>query len=160
MLKLEEITVGAEIAGLLQNELATIVAVNKVGDNAVTIYYKTHSGAVQEQLLFRENEEKLSIAETGLAWSFESPSKDFKLALEALRIRMGFLFDPMMAIHTSNVEPLPHQISAVYEAMLPKQPLRFVLADDPGAGKTIMAGLLIKELLMRADAQRILIVVL
>ena len=158
MLKLEEITVGAEIAGLLQNELATIVAVNKVGDNAVTIYYKTHSGAVQEQLLFRENEEKLSIAETGLAWSFESPSKDFKLALEALRIRMGFLFDPMMAIHTSNVEPLPHQISAVYEAMLPKQPLRFVLADDPGAGKTIMAGLLIKELLMRADAQRILIV--
>ena len=158
MLKLEEITVGAEIAGLLQNELATIVAVNKVGDNAVTVYYKTHSGAVQEQLLFRENEEKLSIAETGLAWSFESPSKDFKLALEALRIRMGFLFDPMMAIHTSNVEPLPHQISAVYEAMLPKQPLRFVLADDPGAGKTIMAGLLIKELLMRADAQRILIV--
>lgn len=54
MLKLEEITVGAEIAGLLQNELATIVAVNKVGDNAVTVYYKTHSGAVQEQLLFRE----------------------------------------------------------------------------------------------------------
>ena len=158
MLKLEEITVGAEIAGLLPNELATVVAVNKVGDNAVTVYYKTHSGAVQEQLLFRENEEKLSIAETGLAWSFDSPSKDFKLALEALRIRMGFLFDPMMAIHTSNVEPLPHQISAVYEAMLPKQPLRFVLADDPGAGKTIMAGLLIKELLMRADAQRILIV--
>ena len=64
----------------------------------------------------------------------------------------------MMAIHTSNVEPLPHQISAVYETMLPLQPLRFVLADDPGAGKTIMAGLLICELLMRADAKRILIV--
>src|SRR6185437_9272137 len=70
----------------------------------------------------------------------------------------AFLFDPMMAIHTSNVEPLPHQISAVYEAMLPRQPLRFVLADDPGAGKTIMAGLLIRELIMRADAARILIV--
>jgi superfamily II DNA or RNA helicase len=64
----------------------------------------------------------------------------------------------MMAVHTSNVEPLPHQISAVYEAMLPKQPLRFVLADDPGAGKTIMAGLLIRELIMRGDARRILIV--
>ena len=64
----------------------------------------------------------------------------------------------MMAVHTSNVEPLPHQISAVYESMLPKQPLRYVLADDPGAGKTIMAGLLIRELLMRADAHRILIV--
>ena len=64
----------------------------------------------------------------------------------------------MMAVHTSNVEPLPHQISAVYEAMLPRQPLRYVLANDPGAGKTIMAGLLIRELLMRADAKRILVV--
>jgi superfamily II DNA or RNA helicase len=63
-----------------------------------------------------------------------------------------------MAVHTSNVEPLPHQISAVYEAMLPRQPLRFVLADDPGAGKTIMAGLLIRELTLRADARRVLIV--
>ena len=64
----------------------------------------------------------------------------------------------MMAVHTSNVEPLPHQITAVYESMLPRQPLRYVLADDPGAGKTIMAGLLIREMLMRADAARILIV--
>lgn len=64
----------------------------------------------------------------------------------------------MMAVHTSNVDPLPHQISAVYESMLPRQPLRFVLADDPGAGKTIMAGLLIRELLMRSDAKRILVV--
>jgi len=71
---------------------------------------------------------------------------------------VGYLFDPMMAVHTSNVDPLPHQITAVYESMLPRQPLRFVLADDPGAGKTIMAGLLIKELLMRADAKRVLIV--
>jgi SNF2 family DNA or RNA helicase len=64
----------------------------------------------------------------------------------------------MMAVHSSNVQPLPHQITAVYEAMLPRQPLRYVLADDPGAGKTIMAGLLIRELLMRADAKRVLIV--
>jgi hypothetical protein len=64
----------------------------------------------------------------------------------------------MMAVHTSNVEPLPHQITAVYESMLPRQPLRFVLADDPGAGKTIMAGLYIRELIMRADARRVLIV--
>jgi superfamily II DNA or RNA helicase len=71
---------------------------------------------------------------------------------------LAFLFDPMMAVHTANVEPLPHQITAVYESMLPRQPLRFVLADDPGAGKTIMAGLYIRELIMRADAKRILIV--
>jgi hypothetical protein len=63
-----------------------------------------------------------------------------------------------MAVHTSNVQALPHQIRAVYESMLPRQPLRFLLADDPGAGKTIMAGLYIRELIMRADARRILIV--
>ena len=64
----------------------------------------------------------------------------------------------MLAVHTSLVDPLPHQITAVYEAMLPRQPLRFLLADDPGAGKTIMAGLLIKELIARGDLQRCLIV--
>src|SRR5439155_6321972 len=83
---------------------------------------------------------------------------DFKLAVEAKRIDLAFLFDPMMAVHTSNVEALPHQITAVYESMLPRQPLRFVLADDPGAGKTIMPGLYIRELIMRAHARRILIV--
>ena len=72
---------------------------------------------------------------------------------EAYRINLAHLFDPMMAC-TSNVEPLPHQITAVYESMLPRQPLRYVLADDPGAGKTIMAGLFIRELLMRADPRR------
>ncbi|MFX1681037.1 helicase-related protein, partial [Mitsuaria sp. CC2] len=90
--------------------------------------------------------------------SFDADGEGFKLAAEAIRINLAHLFDPMMAVHTSNVEPLPHQITAVYESMLPRQPLRFVLADDPGAGKTIMAGLLIRELLMRADAARILIV--
>jgi len=75
------------------------------------------------------------------------------------RIDLAFLFDPMMAVHTSNVEALPHQISAVYEEMLKRQPLRFLLADDPGAGKTIMAGLYIKELMLRGDLERRLIVV-
>ncbi len=78
--------------------------------------------------------------------------------MEAKRIDLAFLFDPMMAVHTSSVHPLPHQIAAVYESMLPRQPLRYVLANDPGAGKTIMAGLYIRELLMRADARRVLII--
>ena len=130
MLKLEDIKVGAQLEGLKPGELATVVAVTPVGADAVTAYYKTHSGEVKEQLLYRDSEKDLSIAQIGLAWSFDSPSRDFKLALEAMRIQMGYLFDPMMAIHTANnVEPLPHQISAVYEAMLPKQPLRFVLAS-------------------------------
>jgi superfamily II DNA or RNA helicase len=80
------------------------------------------------------------------------------LVSEAHRIRLAHLFDPVLAVHTSQVEPLPHQITAVYESMLPRQPLRFLLADDPGAGKTIMAGLFIKELIVRGDLQRCLVV--
>ena len=158
MLKLEDITRGSQIKGLVPNAIATISVADMVGADAVSIIYKLSDGSIKERMLFRGDEASLSLAKAGLAWSFDSPSRDFKLALEALRIQMGFTFDPMMAVHTSTIEPLPHQLSAVYEAMLPKQPLRFVLADDPGAGKTIMAGLLIKELLMRADAQRVLIV--
>jgi len=158
MLKLEDIKVGAQIQGLVPGELAEVIAIVPAGTDALTLYYKAHSGSIHEQLIYRSKEAELSLAQTGLAWAFDAPYKEFKLALEAMRIQLGFLFDPMMGIHTSNVMPLPHQISAVYEAMLPKQPLRFVLADDPGAGKTIMAGLLIKELLMRADAKRVLIV--
>jgi len=81
-----------------------------------------------------------------------------RLVSEAQRIRLAYLFDPLLAIHTSLVEPLPHQITGVYGEMLTRQPLRFLLADDPGAGKTIMAGLLIKELLTRGDLRRCLIV--
>lgn len=90
--------------------------------------------------------------------TFDAPGDEFKLALETLRVSRAHLFDPMMALHTSSIAPLPHQVNAVYEVMLRQQPLRFVLADDPGAGKTIMAGLLLKEMLLRGEAKRVLIV--
>ena len=86
------------------------------------------------------DEASISLATVERPWSFDGDGAAFQLTCEAKRIDLAFLFDPMMAVHTSNVEPLPHQITAVYESMLPRQPLRFVLADDPGAGKTIMAG--------------------
>ncbi len=92
------------------------------------------------------------------AWTFDADGALFRLASEAQRIRRAYLFDPLLAVHTSLVEPLPHQITAVYEAMLPRQPLRFLLADDPGSGKTIMAGLLMKELMARSDLERCLVV--
>jgi superfamily II DNA or RNA helicase len=158
MLKLENIKKDAQVLGIQGNEIVRIVQVEPVGDNAITVYYKDNQGRLGEQMLFRSDEARLELAQVGRPWAFDAPGEDFKLGLEAYRISQAALFDPMMAVHTSNVEPLPHQISAVYEAMLPRQPLRFVLADDPGAGKTIMAGLLIRELLMRADAKRILIV--
>jgi hypothetical protein len=83
------------------------------------------------------------IVESGRPWSFDGDGALFRLVAEAHRIRLAHLFDPVLAVHTSLVEPLPHQITAVYEAMLPRQPLRFLLADDPGAGKTIIVPTLI-----------------
>src|SRR5207248_2308073 len=90
--------------------------------------------------------------------SFVADGNLFRLVSEAQRLRYAFLFDPLIAVTTSAVDPLPHQITAVYETMLNRRPLRFLLADDPGAGKTIMAGLLVKELIIRGDLQRCLIV--
>ncbi|MFO0520866.1 MAG: helicase-related protein [bacterium] len=158
MLKLEQIQKNAAISGLEPGHVVRIVTTEPVGDNALTVYYKTADGKLLERMLFRTDEAKLSLAEAGRPWAFDAPGEEFKLAAEAYRINLAHLFDPMMAVHTSNVEPLPHQITAVYESMLPRQPLRYVLADDPGAGKTIMAGLFIRELLMRSDAKRVLIV--
>lgn len=158
MLKLEDVRKNAVVAGVELGQVVRIVTTEPVGDNSLTVYYKTSDGKLLERMLFRTDEAKLSLAEVGRPWAFDAPGEDFKLAVEAWRINLAHLFDPMMAVHTSNVEPLPHQITAVYESMLPRQPLRYVLADDPGAGKTIMAGLFIRELLMRADAKRVLIV--
>jgi SNF2 family DNA or RNA helicase len=162
VLKLEQIQKNAAIAGLEPGQVVRIVTTEPVGlgDNysALTVYYKLADGTLRERMLFRIDEVNLSLAEAGRPWAFDAPGDAFKLAAEAYRINAAYLFDPMMAVHTSNVEPLPHQITAVYESMLPRQPLRYVLADDPGAGKTIMAGLFIRELLMRGDAKRVLVV--
>lgn len=158
MLKLEQITPNAALVGIELGQIVRVVATEPVGPDALTVVYKTADGRFGERMVFRSDEANLSVAEEGRPWAFDAPGEAFKLAAEAWRINLAHLFDPMMAVHTSNVEPLPHQITAVYESMLPRQPLRYVLADDPGAGKTIMAGLFIRELLMRADARRVLIV--
>lgn len=158
MLRLSDIKKDDQILGIQSGEIVRIVQVEKVSNEAITVYYKDTQGRLGEQMLHTQDESRLELATTGKAWAFNANGEDFRLGLEAYRISQAALFDPMMAVHTSNVEPLPHQISAVYESMLPKQPLRFVLADDPGAGKTIMAGLLVSELMIRADVKRVLIV--
>ncbi len=90
--------------------------------------------------------------------TFDADPAVFRRCVEALRISMSGSFEPMSAVSSSRVDPLPHQITAVYGELLPRLPLRFLLADDPGAGKTIMAGLLAKELILRGDVERMLIV--
>ncbi|MFC1762346.1 helicase-related protein [Planctomycetota bacterium] len=158
MIKLEDLKAGTSLIGLEPSGIATISAVVPISEDSAQVIYKTADGTLKERLLGRADEENISIAVAERPWSFDGDGEAFKLAVEAKRIDLAFLFDPMMAVHTSNVEPLPHQITAVYESMLSRQPLRYVLADDPGAGKTIMAGLYIRELVMRADAHRIVIV--
>ncbi|HQR31169.1 MAG TPA: helicase-related protein [Blastocatellia bacterium] len=158
MCKLEDLTPFATVRGILPNALVTVVNVQWFGSQALELTYKTQTGAVANVLLYRDNEAELEVVEAGRPWSFDGDGATFRLVSEAHRIRLAHLFDPVLAVHTSLVEPLPQQITAVYEHMLPRQPLRFLLADDPGAGKTIMAGLLIKELIARGDLQRCLIV--
>ena len=158
MIKLEDLKPGIPLVGLEPSSIATIAAVVQISEGSIQVFYRTSDGTTKERLLSRDDEARLSMATVERPWSFDGDGAAFQLACEAKRIDLAFLFDPMMAVHTSNVEPLPHQITAVYESMLPRQPLRFVLADDPGAGKTIMAGLYIRELVMRADARRVLIV--
>ena len=158
MITLEQLLPNACIRGILPDALVTVVNVQWYGSEALELTYKTASGGVANELLYRHDEARLELVEQGRPWSFDGDGALFRLVSEAQRIRLAHLFDPVLAVHTSVVDPLPHQITAVYEAMLPRQPLRFLLADDPGAGKTIMAGLLIKELIARGDLQRCLIV--
>ena len=158
MTRLEEITRGTSMKGILPEALVTVVDVKWIGTVAIEVTYKDSGGRLGSELLYRDREPTLEVATTGRAWSFDGDGALFRLVSEANRIRLAYLFDPLLAVHTSLVEPLPHQITAVYEEMLPRQPLRFLLADDPGAGKTIMTGLFAKELLVRGDLQRCLIV--
>lgn len=157
-MKLEDLEVKALVAGIEPGIAVRVLDIEWAGADAVNVAYMLPSGLPLRRTLFRDDEASLAPATTSSRFTFSAPAADFKLAAEAMRIQLAHLFDPMMAVHTSDVEPLPHQIAAVYESMLPKQPLRFVLADDPGAGKTIMAGLLIRELMLRGDLERCIIV--
>lgn len=157
-MRLEELQPNAAVRGILPDQLVTVVSVQWFGTQALELTYKGPTGRVANELLYRPDEPRLEVVEQGRPWSFDGDGRLFRLVSEAHRIRLAHLFDPVLAVHTSLVEPLPHQITAVYEAMLPRQPLRFLLADDPGAGKTIMAGLFIKELIARGDLKRCLVV--
>lgn len=158
MARLEDLKRGATVKGILPDGFITVVDVSWIGSVAIELTYKDSKGKLANELIYRDREVDLEILESGKPWSFDGDADLFRLVSEAHRIRLAYLFDPLLAVHTSLVDPLPHQITAVYESMLPRQPLRFLLADDPGAGKTIMTGLLIKELIARGDLQRCLIV--
>ncbi|MFH9420107.1 helicase-related protein [Streptomyces sp. NPDC017529] len=135
------------------------MALKMFGDSAAQVTYRRPNGGVEETILYQEHADRLSLATTAAGQrAFDADPELFRLAAEALRIRRAARGDAMLAVSTSVLDPLPHQIQAVYNELLPRTPLRFLLADDPGAGKTIMAGLYIKELALRGDLDRCLIV--
>lgn len=157
MLQLEQLEKGVMVKGIEADGSVTVVSADWLDEGALEVVYRDGSGGIGNVVLYRSHEPVLGLAEAG-GWGFTADGALFRLAVEAHRLRMAYLSDPRLAVHTSLIEPLPHQISAVYERMLPLQPMRFLLADDPGAGKTIMAGLLMKELVARGVLERCLVV--
>ena len=157
MVRLEDIAQGQRLAGVIPGDSVRVLGVQRHGVDALEVTFSTSSGLLDQQMLFRSDETRVSPTDSG-GRPFDASAADFKLVAEAQRIKLAGLFDPMLAVATSDVQPLPHQIRAVYGELLPRTPLHFLLADDPGAGKTIMAGLYIKELMLRDDVKRCLIV--
>ena len=121
-MKLEDVTPGAQITGISGDAPVTVVATTWIGGNALRLTYRTASQKLDERLLYRDHEPRLELAKRSAAYDLTADAATFKLAAEALRIRMAGRFDPMLAVHTSDLEPLPHQIQAVYGELLPAHP--------------------------------------
>ncbi len=158
MAKLEEIKLGQLVRGIAPNQTVSIVSATLVGTEALDVVYSDNNNNHEVRTIFRDEESNLEIVSQSDSRDFSAEGHIIRLVTEANRIKLAHQFDPYLAIHTSLIDPLPHQISAVYGEMLPRQPLRYLLADDPGAGKTIMAGLLMKELIARSDLERCLVI--
>src|SRR5438094_8692702 len=127
MAALEDLKPNAAVRGVLPTSMVTVVSVQWFGSEAVELTYKDPAGKVANELLYRHDEPRLEIVEQGRPWSFDGDGALFRLVSEAQRIKLAHLFDPILAVHTSVVDPLPHQITAVYDNMLPRQPMHLLL---------------------------------
>lgn len=156
-MKLEELVPGVRVVGIVPQETVQVIYAQPFDADTFEVTFKRHSGLTEQLVMFRKDEARLSATHAG-SRPFDADPADFQIVAEAQRLSLAAVNGPMLAVATSSVRPLPHQIRAVYEDLLPRTPLRFLLADDPGAGKTIMAGLYIKELVLRGDVGRCLVV--
>lgn len=156
-LKVPKITENSILEGPYWSEPVEVKSVKQQGEHIQIVGATKNSRQHIDQLLSTEEFEKVKIKNQ--AYRFNEPACKVFLSLEAIRYRYASLYDPLLAMNASKVDPLPHQIEAVYGYILKLPRIRFLIADDPGAGKTIMAGLIVKELKLRHIAKRILIVV-
>ncbi|MBI2925043.1 MAG: helicase, partial [Verrucomicrobia bacterium] len=125
--------------------------------NAVKLIAKgVNTARVYEPILTSDN--LATLETTPDTQAFDGDPQRFRLAIEAMRLAIAFEYDPYFSLSIARVDPLPHQLEAVYDYFLTLPRIRFLLADDPGAGKTIMAGLLLKELKIRGLVKRTLII--
>jgi hypothetical protein len=114
MATLEELRPGVHIKGLLPGILVTLIEVKRYGATVAEVTYKDASGLPGTRLLYQNDAARLEIATHELPWSFDADGTLFRLVSEAYRISLAYLFDTLIAVHTSLIEPLPHQITAGY----------------------------------------------
>ncbi|MEJ5340502.1 MAG: helicase-related protein [Thermogutta sp.] len=148
---------GDVVKGLEPVELVEVRRIDRLGNKTLVEGVGLESHRLVKRPL--SDEELAALVKVrGAQRTFDGDAQLFLLGAEAERIRVAHQFDPLFAVNSSIVDPLPHQVEAVYRYLLPLPRIRFLLADDTGAGKTIMTGLLIKELLFRGAIQKILII--
>lgn len=153
---MDNIRPGSIIKGSKWSEPVEIKFIEVIGNYIHIIGATVRSREPIDQIIPRDEFSTFCTEETVSPFS-EEPWKVF-LSLETIRYRFASLYDPLLAMNISKVDPLPHQIEGVYGYVLKLPRIRFLIADDPGAGKTIMAGLIIKELKLRHLIKKILIV--
>jgi len=153
----DKISPGDVVSGLEPSELVEIQRITPFGSKMLIEGIRTQTQRVFKRPLSDDEISNL-VKIRGRTHTFKGDAELFLLGAEAERIRIAHQFDPLFAVNSSIVDPLPHQVEAVYKYLLPLPRIRFLLADDTGAGKTIMTGLLIKELLFRGVIEKILII--
>ncbi len=146
------------VKNLIPSEPVTVTQIQDLGKMVSISYTGVNSNISSNKIILREIFEKLEVLTSQGIFNFTGDPQRFSLFAEAERINSAYQFDPLFAVNCSIVDPLPHQVEAVYKFLLPLPKIRFLLADDTGAGKTIMTGLLLKELLMRGVIEKVLIV--
>ena len=153
-----KIEVGSIVSGLTLAESVEITKIQALGKKYSLSYTGVNSHRTGSKIVTTEQIDALEVLTAEGEFNFKGDPQRFVLYAEAERIKSAYQFDPLFAINCSVVDPLPHQVEAVYKFLLPQPKIRFLLADDTGAGKTIMTGLLLKELMLRHYVERVLII--
>lgn len=150
------IRVGSIVSGPTLPEPIEVLATIPMGTSLKVVGRGRSSGMTHDPVLTPEQLSQLVVSAE--REPFDGDARMFRLGIEAQRLGLAYEYDPFFSLSIARVDPLPHQLEAVYAYFMRLPRIRFLLADDPGAGKTIMAGLLLKELKARGLVRRVLIV--